>query len=198
MSTSFNTTAIEYTELEILQDQVAKFRQWYQDVMNLTSSKEPGTKLMISYRDAIIKPTETSLMTDISQLKREISEWNTTIYELAMKFKTPGNLVFSNKDGIIHRMGYPSEYLDRFVLTPEKPIGFSTKTLYPPAAAFYVSVSDRVRFKKGSKGKVGSIASIKEDSGASVAVQWDGVDELDRGVWCGKKNTFSLVYAIEK
>lgn len=192
----FKTEITEYTELEILQDQVAKYRTWHRDVMNMKSSKEPGTKLMLSYRNLIVRPPEAFSMTNIEHLEQEISGWNSSIYELAWKFKSPGNIAFSNIDGIIHKMGQPYEYLNKFILTPEKPIGM--QVLFPPAAAFYVAVGDRVRCRKGSKGKIGSIASVKEDNGTAVAVQWDGIEELDRGVWCGKSNKFSLVYALEK
>ena len=106
--------------------------------------------------------------------------------ELATKFKEPGNIVFTNSDLVekAHKKAVIACTFPKLIFTPPGDY----------ASEFYAAIGDRVRMKKGSKGKIGNISRMDEDLGQDITVQWDDGSE-EKGVWCGKKDTYQLVYA---
>ena len=123
------------------------------------------------------------------ELSKEASEWDSQICELCTKFKEVGNVVFSNSNHIMneHKKAVIACTFPQLVFTPP---GAYTDD-------FYATVGDRVRFKKGSKGKTGNITAMIDDLCQDLTVGWDDGTE-EKGIWCGKKETFQLVYAAEK
>lgn len=182
------------TELEILVDKVKAFRQWHTDLLaRPINRKSEGDKLMKKCMTSFVVPEPRPLPDEenynLTELKRELTEWDRQCRELAARFKAPGNVAITDWE-LVHKSHKKKTLkcdFPQLIFTPPGEV----------ASDFYIHTGDRVRFKKGSKGKVGAVSDLKEDHYMEVKVQWDD-GEIESGLWCGKKDTFQLVYAMEK
>jgi len=181
------------SELEVLVDKVKAMREWHAEVLTKPiNRKSEGDKLMKKLIGAFIVPEPRALPDkenfNQAQIARELAEWGNQCHELAANFKAPGNAVMTNYELV--RKSHKKRTLK---------CDFPQLLFTPPgeyASEFYVVMGDRVRFKKGSKGKVGAVCDLKDDNFMEVKVQWDD-GNIESGLWCGKKGTFQLVYAMD-
>ena len=119
-------STVVYTELEVLVDRVLKCRAWYDEVCALVpTKKDPGLKYLhegfafvqrpqpaaLPPKETMDEPSNSHYMED---LKREVSEWNTVCYEIAIRVKAPGNIVFQNPNAVMHLLGHV--VVNKFIL----------------------------------------------------------------------------------